>query len=335
MCIIDSPNYSNIINTSNIAINGWSLNAEGVKEVNIYLDNKLMGKAQYGIGREDVNKAYPGYPGGNLSGFNYILDINQVSVGQHVIRIETIGNDTSSQIVTKALYIWGSEPRTWIDDIGNISRGQTLNVGGWALNKTGVNNVKVYIDGVYRGTANSGISRTDVNAVYFGYPQVDKCGYGFTTSVQDLAIGKHTVKVTATGNDLSTDSYQSTFNIVKLNPIVYLNADFEDYQVVSSRSQLNLVGWALNDSKVKQVNFYLDGALVQTTAVGISRPDVASAYPNYPYALASGYSTSLNIANVKLGVHTIEVRAIGMDNSIASTYIHFKNAKTIIYLQKF
>lgn len=330
LCTIDSPTYRNIINSNNISINGWALNAVGVKTVNVYLDDKLMGKAQYGIPRADVNKVYPGYPGGNLSGFNYLLNINKVSVGQHVIKIETIGNDASSQIVTKSLYVWSSEPRVFFEKVGDITKGQELNISGWALNKAGINNVKVYIDGVYRGTANYGLSRPDVNATYFGYPQGDKSGYRFTTSVQDLAVGKHLIKVTETGKDSTTASYQDTFNITKLNSIISLDSDFKDYEAVSGRDQLNFSGWALSDSKVKQVNFYLDGVYVQTTAVGISRPDVAIIHPDYPNALTSGYSSSLSIADVKVGVHTVEARVIGVDNSIASAYIHFKNVKIVV-----
>ena len=327
---IDAPSYSNIAKINTIDIKGWAINAEGVRAVNVYVDDQLKGGAKYGLVRDDVNLAFPGYIDGGKSGFSYALNTNEFSLGQHSLRIEVIGNDSSSQVISKQLNIISAESRIYLNEIANLTKEKQLVIGGWALNKAGMKEVKVYIDGVYKGNADYGINRPDVNEAYSGYPNGEKSGYGFVSSLSDLSIGMHSVKVTSVGNDLSEVSSERSFELQKLNPIVSINTDFLDYANLTQRKELSIGGWALNDAKVKQVDIYLDGQLKGSVQTNVLRADVQAAYPQYPYSINSGFSYKLGIEDAGFGTHEISVYAKGYDNTIAYGSIHFRIQATIV-----
>ncbi|MBW9144833.1 N-acetylmuramoyl-L-alanine amidase [Clostridium sp. CM027] len=327
---IDSPSYSNIAKINTIDVKGWALNAEGVRDVKVYVDGQLKGMAQCGLTRDDVNGAFPGYINGGKSGFQYALNTNEILLGQHLLRIEIIGNDSSSQVISKQLNIVGSEPRVFLNEIGSLTKDKQLVIGGWALNKSSMKEVDVYIDGVYKGKADYGLNRPDVNSAYNGYPNGEKSGFNFVSSLSDLSIGKHSVKVTSVGNDLSEASVERSFDLQKLNPNVNIDTDFSDYDNLTERKELNIRGWALNDSKVKQVDIYLDGQLKGSVQADVLRSDVQAAYPKYPYSINSGFAYKLGIDDIGFGTHTIGVYAKGYDNTIAYKSIHFKIQATIV-----
>lgn len=327
---IDSPSYSNIARINTIDVEGWAINAAGIREVKVYVDNQLKGKAQLGLTRNDVNAAFPGYVNGSKSGFKYVLNTKDISLGQHSLRIESIGNDGSSQIMAKQINIVGSEIRVFLNDIPSLTKDKQLSIAGWALNKAGMKEVNVYIDGVYKGKANYGQSRPDVNEAYNGYPGGDKSGYNFAFSLEGLSTGRHTVKVTSVGKDLSQASNERNFDLQKLDPILFIDADFSDYATVTQRKELTIGGWALNDSKVKQVDIYLDGKLKKSTQTNVLRSDVHAAYPRYPYSANSGFLYKLGIEGIGFGTHIVSVYAKGYDNSVVFKTIHFKTQATIV-----
>jgi N-acetylmuramoyl-L-alanine amidase len=79
----------------NIAIKGWSVNASGVKEVNVFLNKNYLSKAEINLNRPDVKQEYNIYFGSEKSGFSYTLDATNIPNGLHEVTIETVGaNDT-------------------------------------------------------------------------------------------------------------------------------------------------------------------------------------------------------------------------------------------------
>jgi hypothetical protein len=46
-------------------------------------------------------------------------------------------------------------------------------------------------------------------------------------------------------------------------------------------NKINVGGWSLNVSGVKQVQVAVDNGKIQNTAIGQARPDVAKVYPGY------------------------------------------------------
>lgn len=76
-----------------VYIAGWSLDAFGVKKIQVYFDGKYQVDASIGGLRPDVNTVYPGYTGGGQSGFSTTLNLSNISDGVHTITVNSTGND--------------------------------------------------------------------------------------------------------------------------------------------------------------------------------------------------------------------------------------------------
>lgn len=73
-------------------INGWFLDGNGVKKVEVLVDGTVLGTASYGDERGDVARVYPTYNNGN-SGYHYNLDTTKLTNGRHTIVIRETGNN--------------------------------------------------------------------------------------------------------------------------------------------------------------------------------------------------------------------------------------------------
>lgn len=91
-------------------------------------------------------------------------------------------------------------------------------------------------------------------------------------------------------------------------------------------NEFTISGYALNNSRVKEVNAYIDGELKESCTTGIRRDDRYELLKEYifiyPEILHCGFSTNLNLQNVDLGLHTLKVEAVGRDNTKADTSLY-------------
>ena len=101
---LDKPD-SGIITENKFQVAGWALHSSGIKKVNIYLDNILVSNAKIGITRNDVNNAYPGYPNGDKSGFEAIIDISLIQAGNKKLSVEIVANDNTVQKIERDIVI--------------------------------------------------------------------------------------------------------------------------------------------------------------------------------------------------------------------------------------
>ncbi|MFS7403582.1 N-acetylmuramoyl-L-alanine amidase [Carnobacterium maltaromaticum] len=76
-------------------ISGWSLNEKGIYAVEIIIDGKIVGKANYGLERIDINHLYPYYNNKN-SGFKYTLNTSALSNGKHTLTLKSIAQGGKS-----------------------------------------------------------------------------------------------------------------------------------------------------------------------------------------------------------------------------------------------
>ncbi|WP_160674321.1 N-acetylmuramoyl-L-alanine amidase [Clostridium sp. C8-1-8] len=199
---VDEPSDNATI-SDDFLVRGWALNASGITKVNVYVDNANVGTATLGQSREDVKRAYPNYPDADKSG--YILTLRQSGIGPGIreVKVEAIGSDGTSSTAIRKVNIIKPQPEINIDTVRDgqdLNRGQ-VNLGGWAVNYSGVRSAKVYLDNNYLGDANIGFSRPDVKAAYPKYYQAESSGFNYTLNMQDKSSGIHNLKVVAIGND--------------------------------------------------------------------------------------------------------------------------------------
>lgn len=315
---IENPRNSLTFSGKSYKISGWALNDSVVKQVNVFLDNKLVGQANYGKPRPDVTAVYSGYNGGSNIGYDYDLDLSKVGTGNHTLTVKSIGNDTSVSEKSVDVYINSNIPMPRMDIESPSSSltltGKSYKISGWALNSSSIKQVDVYLDNIRIGQANYGLPRADVTAVYSTYGTGSNCGYNYDLDLANISKGNHALKVTAVGNDGAVSEKTVSINIDKLQP----RADIESPRqntTVSTRSY-KISGWALNDSSIKQIDVYVDGTLNGHASLGISRPDVTAVYSGYSSGPNCGYDYDLDITKLISGTHTITIKAIGNDNSV-------------------
>ncbi len=89
----------------------------------------------------------------------------------------------------------------------------TIKVRGWAINESGISEVRVYVNGTDKGKITYGTSRPDVNAAYPGYPSGNNSGYESTINISDIAEGKVEIKVVVTAKDGTVKDFVTNINL--------------------------------------------------------------------------------------------------------------------------
>ena len=319
---LDIPSNNITIDTNELRVAGWALHKTGVKEIKVSLDGTLVGKTTTGGARADVNKAYPGYKDGANSGFDAKFDISNISNGNRTLKVEIIANDGSSQVITRTVKVSKQEliARSNLDIPSNNATINTneLRVAGWALHKTGVKEIKVSLDGTLVGKTTTGGARADVNKAYPGYKDGANSGFDAKFDISNISNGNRTLKVEIIANDGSSQVITRTVKVSKQELIARSNLDIPSNNAIVEGNTLEVAGWALHKSGIKEVNVYINGSYVGKALVGTSRPDVAAAYPGYSSGINAGFNGNIDITNISTGRKTIEIEIVANDGTVQS-----------------
>jgi ADP-heptose:LPS heptosyltransferase/GT2 family glycosyltransferase len=81
--------------TTGFNLVGWSIAREGIAEINVEIDGVFIGKAYYGMRREDIERAFPDWPAALLSGFALAIPAKLLKDGTSTFRI--ISHDNSGR----------------------------------------------------------------------------------------------------------------------------------------------------------------------------------------------------------------------------------------------
>lgn len=68
-------------------IHGWALDDDGIESVDIYVDGRPAGRADFGRARTDVPKRFPGYPDSNAAGWAFALDTTRYLNKNHRVTV--------------------------------------------------------------------------------------------------------------------------------------------------------------------------------------------------------------------------------------------------------
>ncbi|NHM30023.1 Ig-like domain-containing protein [Neobacillus terrae] len=298
-------------------VRGWFLDPNGVSKIDVLVDGKIIGQAQYGISRPDVQKIFPPYQNAN-SGYQYTLNTSNLNNGQHSVSVrETSNNGTSKTLDSKTVNVQNPSllVRGSFDEPAN---GSTVNgdslVRGWVLDPNGVSKIEVLVDGTIVGQAEYGISRLDVQS---GYPEYQNAnsGYQYTLNTRNLNNGQHSITVRETSTNATTKTFDSKLINVQNSPAKGSIDDPKSDTVIKDDALIR--GWLLDGSGVSKVEVYVDGKLMGEAAYGSSRPDVLSAFPQYQNA-NSEYQFTLNTLQFADGQHSLTIKETGNNGSTYS-----------------
>ena len=316
---LDAPGDNQTFSVgSAITFSGWALNATGIRNVDVTIDGTKASAATQ-FYRPDVDRAFPGYPGGVGSGFSYTLPANSLGAGTHTVTVTAIGNNGSSQQITRAFTTVIPSPAAFIDtpaDGSTWGDNRDITVSGWAVNWSGIKQVNIYLDGSASPVASTQTNqpRSDVARVFPGYPGTENAGYSVTLPIASLTSGPHKVKEVATGNNGTISTSERSFTVQKYQ-MGFDTGTLPQYLNTS----IGFTGWAINAAVVKSVTLYIDGNPAADAQIGQPRSDIPSLYPAYPGTDTSGYTFSgVDVTNLSTGKHTLRVDTVGNDNTVQS-----------------
>jgi beta-N-acetylglucosaminidase len=309
---VDNPSASSLVR-GNVSVNGWALNPSGIKSVNILVDGVLRGQAGIGYERVDVNSVFPGYPGGDRSGYGYIVDTSTLSAGVHTIQVQAIGNNGTKSVQSLPINVDRQRAIMSVDTLtNNAIIKNNMGINGWAINPSGMKSVTILLDGQVLGEAVLGHARPDVDKVFPGYPGGENSGFGYLLDIKTISPGPHTIKVQAVGNDGTKIEQNFTITVQKLSPRLYVESPAPNSVM---KNDIYVSGWALNASGIKAINVLVDGKLHGQADKGFDRPDVNSVFPGYEEGSKSGFLYSLGFDSITMGDHQVTVQVIGFDNT--------------------
>lgn len=227
---IESKGNLAILNNK-INIKGWAISQTNISNILVYIDDKYVGEAKNGIIREDIYKVYPNYKNSKNSGYSIDIDVSNIKDGNHKVKVIYKGSygytltsysniiinkpNNSSQMPSRGVIDYPSE--------NELIKDKSLKIKGWALNASGIKEVKIYIDGTYICNATIGESRKDVAAVYPDYPNADKSGYYAEINLSNISYGKKKITIKEIGLDGTIRYNERNFEYIK-NKLIVVDA---------------------------------------------------------------------------------------------------------------
>ncbi|NMD68797.1 N-acetylmuramoyl-L-alanine amidase [Bacillus sp. DNRA2] len=306
---LDNPvSGSTLKGTHNV--HGWFLDENGVANIDVLIDGKVVGQAIYGDARSDIKSAFPQY-NNSYAGFHFALDTNKFSDGQHTLTIKATGlNGRTTTLPSSTISIQNASAKK-IGYIDNPASGTTLkgnhNIHGWFLDESDVASIEVLVDGAVVGQAIYGDERTDVYKAYSQYNNKN-AGFHFSLDTTKFSDGQHTVSIRETGkNGRVVTLPNNTITIKNANAFGYLDNPVSGSKL---RGIHNISGWFLDENGVANIEVLVDGKVVGQATYGDNRPDIQNAFPQFNNANA-GFHYELDTTLFTEGQHTITIRETG------------------------
>lgn len=329
--MIESPKQKSSYLNKDIVISGWAQDPSGVKQINVYLNGKLHGRANLGIKRADVNKISPGYPQGNNSGYSYSINYSTLTSGSYKITVELVGKD--SKKVKKDVNITFKKTvqpiKAAIDKpIDKVStNANSIVFAGWTTGPSGIKEIKVYLDGSYKGSTVPKITRKDVQKLFPGYKNSLTSGFSYELSMLNVTKGIHKVAFEYIGNDGQVLKAERTFDYKGLAPKYGIENPKADF--TTDLYNLKVNGWAVNSAGIREINIYIDNIFSGKAVTQGKRPDIAQALPGYPQGEDSGFNYDIDIRNLSSGKHSLKVEIVAEDGTIISEVRSFTYNKPV------
>ncbi|MFC5649810.1 hypothetical protein ACFPYJ_11890 [Paenibacillus solisilvae] len=207
------------ITSNQLSVIGWAIHTKGIKQIRIYLDDKLRGEADYGLKREDVAKVYPAVNEAKNSGYRMELDLSDLKPGTHTISVEAVSTSDESTILAKKHIFKPEPPRSEItspkEDFSTV-KGNDLHVNGWIDGKAAVKSIQVWLDDHFVENAHMGTMLQDDQVKTIPNLPRDS-GFEYNLDITKVYKGTHTIKIIAEMKDgttieLGSKSFQKAFN---------------------------------------------------------------------------------------------------------------------------
>ncbi|ADL53121.1 S8 family peptidase [Clostridium cellulovorans] len=327
---LDTIRPNTVIKNGLLTVGGWVISKDLVDKVEVIIDNNEPVQIKYGYDRLDVYNVYKDY-NNKKSGYIENLDVSKLGFGEHRLKIRITEKTGRISIVNDVPFIIENLDK-FLYSIDTPSQGRnitgnTLNIGGWILNKAGVGKVEAIVDGISYGELKYGYSRPDVFNAYKNYDNKNS-GFNGVIDISKLTYGKHEIQLRIIDKaGIVSNSKVTSFNFVEDRRC---NLDLPAKGAKINGDVLYVAGWALSTTGITKVEALIDG-VAEEIQYGLSRPDVYNAYKGYNNK-NSGFSGKIDISWLAFGTHSIAMRYTDAKGKITvSETVNFNVENTLKY----
>jgi ADP-heptose:LPS heptosyltransferase len=207
-----------------------------------------------------------------------------------------------------------------------LTPGSLIQGSGWAIAPSDVAEVAIELDGKLLTHARYGLPRPDVARRFPHYRHVDHCGFSFSAEIPpDIAPGGASVLSVSVRTLRGETGQKGVRLVLPAAPTAAqtagpAGADGGDAAwpirlaveeaVVDPDRRLRLRGWAVSAATMGPIVINLGDTAQGETRIGLPRPDIATAHPNYANAAQAGFAFTGEIpAAAKPGPSFVRVQA--------------------------
>ncbi|MBX7307592.1 N-acetylmuramoyl-L-alanine amidase [Clostridium chauvoei] len=140
--------------TDSFFVKGWALSSNNVSEVEVFVDNKSVGQATYGVRRNDISKKYPNYPNSSQSGFT--KEVTGISNGAHTVKV--VATDIKGVTKEASTIINVNNAKTVIMSEGVAKRSQMISFLQKKNSSKSLSYITNFVDWTLEEAATEGIN---------------------------------------------------------------------------------------------------------------------------------------------------------------------------------
>jgi O-antigen biosynthesis protein len=331
--------------TGMLQILGWAVCLVPIASIQVFVDDERLASAETGRKREDVAAIHPDYPNAATSGFLLVADVSLLRAGDRTIKVRATATTGISREVVIPLKFPGQKrgsplrasPVSAVEcfcDLLEVTTAGGVRLKGWAVGATPTDSISVLLDDTEVGQAEIFLERPDVGNRFPELSHARQAGFALRYRGPPIAPGEHLVVVRHRSGVGETDVVLPVVAIeappadqhaatpaIAAGAEVLLNIDkpqiADALAVVSTRGDLEIVGWALASKGVASVDIAIDGRIIKSVETCVHRRDVQRAYPDREGAATSGFSAIVPGRSLGSGRHKVSVTAQARDGQSA------------------
>ncbi|MGE4045624.1 MAG: glycosyltransferase family 9 protein [Acetobacteraceae bacterium] len=209
-----------------LVVSGWAVCAAGIARISVQVDGDTVGVAELGHERPDVGAEHADIPAARFSGFRLERKIADRIDGEHTVEVIAHNTRGDERVEAVTLIIETIAPRPADApadpppseaeqqefrlelDTPQLVAGAVvepitgrLTIEGWALARSGIAGISVFLDDQRLGEAHHGLARQDVGAAFPEWPNSVRSGYAFHCPPRSLRDGAHVVRLVVRANN--------------------------------------------------------------------------------------------------------------------------------------
>jgi len=106
-----------------LPVEGWIEALNPGEKINVYLNGRMLGEAEYGLSRQDVYEAVPAVRHAGV-GFRYWLDFSHTPRGIHTLQVVLAGGGKTRQIARRKIVLMGNNQLEPLPFLGEVKSGK-------------------------------------------------------------------------------------------------------------------------------------------------------------------------------------------------------------------